>query len=323
MEGSAMCAKSSKKSVTAPQQPLSLDEKTADIKTAEQTADTKVEQVDWDLKAKELYDALGEKEQSYAKTYWGLGQALRMLQTQHVIKGWNDLLAYANDKLGMDSRSKVTRALRIFDQHKTVEEVTGKSINAACGYRCEDEPKPEEPKSGEKLPYLSPMLTHREHRTAHRYVEAMGSYERAGEVLVRVFVNHEQPVKSGKKKPEKTWVAAWEEIRDNRDEVRKSGELNDAWMSLPETDRALPSYKETKADSVGSLERFRSIRTKCLNIVEEQHLKVAAGYHAKAVEIVGAVQQVVNEALDIPPAIEQPAIEQSAIEQPAAALSAN
>jgi hypothetical protein len=269
--------------------------------------------VNWEAKAKKLYADLGKGEQSAAVTLGFLGEALRHCQEERSIKTWTDLLAYAKDTLGMDNKSKVTRALRIHAQHEDdLQQVTGKSIKDACGYRCKDEPEPDKPKP-KPQPVGSP-LTAWEHQAAARFEKSVGGRGRAVEVMTRI-AQGEKPPKGAKKKSDKAWVSAWEEVRGNRDQLLHRGELNDAWLQMSEARRRLPSYREVKADPVASLQRFRAIRTRCLHTVEEKHLKAAAGYHEQAVQIVAAGQRQVNEALDV-----QPAAGQSA---PAAVPSAN
>jgi hypothetical protein len=166
------------------------------------------EPVNWEAKAKKLYDDLGKGEQSAAETYWRLGEALRHCQKEHFIKGWDDLLTFANDKLGMDNKSKVTRSLRIFDQHKDdIKQVTGKSIADACGYRCKDEPEPNKPDR-------TPQEVDAEWQTwefvaAKRVVKALGG-ERAKQVVGWVVEGKEPP--KSPKKAKKVKVQVPEEV---------------------------------------------------------------------------------------------------------------
>ena len=249
-----------------------------------------------DQRAIDLHNLIGTAEDGVVPIYLELGVALKGIKEERKCD-WKGLLTHATETLGLN-RSYIVRAWRIRKLHESnPEQVNGLTLYEGLQH---------EPRGSKTVTplELTALLAGYEYQAAKHYEKAtqhferaVGSKERAEKVMER-FLKGETPVKATTTKVEKTWGAAWEEIKTNRDLLLRRGELNDAWSNLSEAKRKLPSYKETKANPAGSLQRFRDIRSTCLTAVETKHLKAAAGYHDQNLKIVTAVQEQVNQAVD-------------------------
>jgi hypothetical protein len=181
----------------------------------------------------------------------------------------------------------------------------------------------QERKKATRIPEpVGSRLTSREKQAALRYIKTIGddtqgdetqraavheaAIKRAIEVLTRIFVNNEEPVKPAPKE----WQIAWKEIRDNRDRLRKSkGDLYHIWNKMPAADNALPSYKETQANADAALQRFRGIMQHCLTAVAAEHHEAEAGLLTDMAKIMSEAAKTVVGMVDTGTgaAVEQPA----------------
>ena len=99
-------------------------------------------------------------------------------------------------------------------------------------------------------------LTRSEFSAANRLITLVGDKERAREVL-QLVLEGKEPVKRVKEKVEKTWLPAWEEIRDNRDELRKriggNRELHDHGSRCPTSPERFQPTKRSRQTRIARL----------------------------------------------------------------------
>jgi hypothetical protein len=224
--------------------------------------------------AQELNRQIDSGETAAAVAHWRLGDCLTEIREKHAEWKWDDWKAHA-ETLGIN-KSRFTRSLRIRRHFPDGEnQVVGKSIYEALGYkRGDDEPVPEE-KEPEYEDENAP-LTSREQHAGQRFIEAVGSPNRAAVVLACI-VRGDKPVK---KAAAQLWLPAWEEVKQHRDELRKytgEGDLYRAFQSRYRADD-IPSYRHVKADPVTALSRFREIRASCYELAQKRRAEQAAGY---------------------------------------------